>query len=112
MATGTIKKVTNESTNTYCKMPDGTLLCCGWTSSWQSVASGTYKDVEFVFPKEFAGEPYIVCSLMSDSSGVDIGSITVAVYSVSRTGFTARIYNNGSTQRAPKIMYIAMYSWA
>lgn len=53
--TGTIKKVMNDSGSSYCKMPDGTLICWGQSS----IANGVWTGYGS-FPVAFVNTSYSV----------------------------------------------------
>lgn len=72
------------------------------------VPAQSYVDVEFTFSPAFANTPIVVAGLHSSSGSYAIGQITVATFDESSTGFTARVFNAGSSGRAPSIRWIAI----
>lgn len=77
MATGSIKKVSNDSASGYCKMPDGTLICWGtltattsgdWSpwgnSSWVQRDVANWNNANFAYP--FISVPSIIAVCGSD----------------------------------------------
>lgn len=75
-----------------------------------SVSGGAYKDVPITFPKTFKNVPTVLCSMLTNSTGVDYGSISCVVLSgsITTTGFAIRIFNNGTNDRAPAATWIAV----
>ena len=80
----------------------------GATSS--GVAAGANKTTEtnFTFPTEFKSAPIVVVSFRSATTAATHGSIGVVADNVTTTGFTARICNNTSTERSPRVCWIAI----
>ena len=72
------------------------------------VAANSYVNKSVTFAKAFSSTPPVVAGMDSASTAATIGNITVAVTTVSATGFTARIFNAGSTGRAPGFFWIAV----
>lgn len=68
MASGIIKKLSNDSANGYCKFPDGTLIQWGSTTTsasgmTQIAPSGIYYGkASIAFPIEFVEKPIVVGS--------------------------------------------------
>lgn len=73
-----------------------------------TVPAGGYADVPVTFGRAYDSTPTVVVGLQSTSSAAAIGQISVAVTAVSATGFTARLFNAGSTDRSPGFTWIAM----
>ena len=78
MATGSIRKVSNDSASGYCKMPDGTLICWGtitatvsgdWSpwgnGSWAQIDVRSWNNANFAYP--FISAPSIVASCGSET---------------------------------------------
>lgn len=81
---------------------------CGRISS-VTVPNGGYEDVGVTFPKEFYAAPIVVVSFETESTAGSFGKCSVAVTStVTTTGFTARIFNGDSTNRTPRVSWIAV----
>lgn len=59
MATSTIKQVTNNSGDNYCKMPDGTLIQWGAFSSTLEVAANAFGEDTITFPMSFKTYNYM-----------------------------------------------------
>ena len=76
------------------------------TISATTIPANSYKDVTVKFPKSFSSEPVVTVGLRSTSDNAGIGSVSVAVYSVSNTQFVARFFNNG-TGKQPAASWIA-----
>lgn len=74
-----------------------------------AVPANSYVDVvDIPFDTAFTSDPNVVCCLNSSSTSATIGSITVAILSVSVTKFSIRLFNDTSAQRAPAINWIAV----
>lgn len=73
-----------------------------------TVSHGGYKDVSVTFPKAFYAAPIVVVSFETESTAGSFGRCAVAVTgAVTATGFTARIYNGDTTDRVPRVSWIA-----
>ena len=83
MATGTITKVSNDSTSNYCKMPDGTLICWGM-GTISSIQGTTEKDLYVGFPQTYQAVPIVTVAMMT--SGFN-RRVNVKISSIN--GFTA-----------------------
>lgn len=73
-----------------------------------STGANAYVDVPVTFPTAFDDVPTVVVGLRSTSTAGAIGSISVAVASVTVNGFTARFFNAGSSTRIPEARWIAV----
>lgn len=73
-----------------------------------SVGANSYTDVTVNFSPAMSATPIVTCSLYSTSTAGAIGSLSVAVYSVSQSSVTFRIFNAGSSGRQPGVYWIAM----
>lgn len=74
------------------------------------IISKNIADVDVTFNKTFTKIPIITCTLVSNSTGVGIGSVSCVVLesSISTTGFTIRVYNNDTSNRTPRINWMAV----
>lgn len=72
-----------------------------------TVPGNSYKDISVKFTKAFSKVPIVIPCLNSTSTSSDIGNITVAVTEVTTTGCTLRVFNAGSSNRAPVIYWLA-----
>lgn len=72
-----------------------------------TVAANSYVDEEISFDEEMPNVPTVVVSLISTSTAAAIGNISVAAFDITQEGFTARVFNAGSSQRIPLVSYIA-----
>jgi hypothetical protein len=80
---------------------------CGLIAA-TNVSSGSYADVSVTFPKAFYAAPIVVVSFETESTAGSFGRCAVAVTgAVTATGFTARIYNGDTTDRVPRVSWIA-----
>lgn len=64
--------------------------------------------IPITFNKTFNSEPIVVATMVTNSSGVDVGNMTVSVMNITTTGATLYVYNNGATDRKPAFNWIAM----
>lgn len=73
------------------------------------VDSGGYYDAEITFPNAFDSVPHVHAMLYSGSTAGGCGNLSIAIKSssITATGFTARVYNNDSSYRAPSVYWIA-----
>lgn len=75
-----------------------------------SVAAGAFEDVAITFSQSFTTAPSVVVGFLSSSTAPTFGSCSVAVNSVTTSGFTIRVFNNDSATRAPAVEWIAFGS--
>lgn len=70
-------------------------------------AGGEYKDGAVTFSQPYASgtTPVVTISFMSVSTAANFGKCSVAVMSVSNTGFTFRFFNGDTSNRNPKFVY-------
>ena len=114
MATGTIAKVTNNSSTGYCKMPDGTLICWGnYSASARSTsaAGNLYTTGAFnpniTFPVAFVAEPSV---MITPGSGDAYSIVLVSIYSKTAiTSVTLGRPNSGSLY--PTFSWVAVGRW-
>ena len=84
------------------------IIDIGITSA-TTVNAGSYVDIPITFSKKFTQAPKVICSLYSDSSSSDLGSVEACVFPpVSTTGATIRLFNNASAGRTPQIVWFAV----
>lgn len=70
MASGIIEKLSNDSDNGYCKMPDGTLIQWGIYAvngvaidrPWGQIFESAIQDMDFSFPIPFIALPAVTAS--------------------------------------------------
>lgn len=73
------------------------------------VAAGDASDLRSVtFPTPYDSAPNVVVGFGTTTSAGGFGRCSVAVNSVSATGFTYRIFNGDTTARNPGICWIAL----
>lgn len=72
------------------------------------VSAGSYTDVSVTFPREYDTVPSVICGIYSSSTAGAIGSFTISAINITTTGFTARYFNNSSSERTPAGRYIAI----
>ena len=73
-----------------------------------SVLSNKYKNQEVTFATPFNTAPLVVAGLGGTLTAYGVGNISVAVNNVTKTGFTARVYNASGSDRNVTIRYIAI----
>lgn len=101
----------SNRSNAFAVTWDGSLVASkghGLVGQSTTVPAGGYADVSVSFGHTYDVAPTVVVGLYSTSTAAAIGSISVAVASVTTTGFTARLFNAGSTDRSPGFCWIAM----
>lgn len=81
---------------------------CGSVGQTTSVPAGGYANVAVTFDRPYDSTPTVVVGLNSSSTSSAIGACSVAVASVTSSGFTARLFNSGSSSRKPGFYWIAM----
>lgn len=118
MAEGTSERpVTLACDNLYVKSwanGDGVLTttrafpCHGMVGQNTTVSAGGYADVNVRFNHTYTSAPTVVVGLYSTSTSSDLGRCSVAVMSTSTTSFTARLFNNSGSDRAPGFYWIAV----
>ena len=70
--------------------------------------NGSYVDVKVTFPKAFHAAPIVVVGFATESGYGVFGKCVAAVTgTVTATGFTVRIYNGDTTDRKPRVNWIA-----
>ena len=84
------------------------LLTHGWVGQENSVPAGGYKDVSVSFGRTYGSAPHVLVGLNSTSTAAPLGEVSVGVYSVSKTGFVARMFNNGTSARTPGFYWLAV----
>ena len=105
MATEKNEKVTNDSADSYCKFPDGTLICYGTVQSG-ALTANTGKSVTFNFPIAFSIAPGVVLSAVTS----DPINRQVAYSSATLTNATVYFMCTTNTSGFPA-RYIAIGRW-
>jgi hypothetical protein len=72
------------------------------------VEANAYVDHRVEFDAPFPVVPTVVVGMYSTSTAPQIGSITVALMTADEEGFTARVFNDGSSARLPQVGWIAV----
>ena len=80
----------------------------GGTVAGQAVSPGQFLDVSVTFPKAYSIAPTVVACLNSTSTSAEMGLITISANAITTTGFTARIFNGGSSSRSPAFRWVAI----
>lgn len=73
-----------------------------------SISANSYADKAVTFTPAFNTAPHVCATLLSSGTAVNIGSATVAVYRISASGFTIRVFNNRSSALNPQVEWIAV----
>ena len=87
---------------------DGASLLKGGHETFPSIATGTYADVTVTFGTAFNSAPHVVACLSTTGTAGNIGNVTVAVHSITTTGFTIRVFNNRGGSLSPAVEWIAI----
>lgn len=72
------------------------------------VPNASYTDYSVTFPKEYDSIPIVVAGLAGTITVAGMANVSVAAYGVTKTGFTARIYNSSGGSRNITFRYIAI----
>ena len=75
-----------------------------------SIASGAYADWEVVFAKPFTAKPNVTVGFMTNADQGNFGRCCCAVLmrSLTKTGFTLRVYNGDAQSRSPRCNWVAV----
>ena len=108
MATGSIKKVSNDSASGYCKMPDGTLIQWGSSGGYSSGNSRT-DDVTLSIP--FVDNSYrVVANGWYNGSDESNYNVLCIVNNTSLTKFKIHI-RNISANYTNVVLWLAIGRW-
>ena len=75
--------------------------------SGRNVPANSYLDIPVTFSREMRSAPQVILTFASTSTSTDLGFISLSSINVTKTGFTARIFNGASSQRTPGVRWIA-----
>lgn len=103
MATGSIKKVSNDSADNYCKMPDGTLIQWGQANIASQGATAKSKVINFQIPINNVN--HLALALVANSS--DDVRLTATGYTT--TSFTVWVRDVAATTRY--FTWLAISRW-
>lgn len=75
-----------------------------------SVSPGEHEDWEVTFDEAFSSTPYVVVGFITNATDGAFGKCSCAAVlsSVSKTGFTLRVYNGDTSSRSPKCNWFAV----
>ena len=75
-----------------------------------SIASGAYADWDVVFTKPFTAKPNVTVGFMTNAEQGNFGRCWCAVLmrSLTKTGFTLRVYNGDAQGRSPRCNWVAV----
>lgn len=76
--------------------------------SGSTVTKQTYQDFSVSFNITFPAAPNVVVGLESASTGYGMGMVSVAATNITTTGFTLRVFNADTANRAPAVNWIAI----
>ena len=79
----------------------GIFMTHGHVGQDTGTPANSYKDFTIQFGHEYSTAPHVIATMYSTSTSPTLGSIQIAVTSVSQTGATIRIFNNTSSARSP-----------
>ena len=83
-------------------------VCAGQKSGSACAANSITDFDDIPFGQTFDSVPVVVASIVSTSTSPTLGSITVAVKSVTTSTFSLRVFNNTSAPRSPAISWVAV----
>ena len=89
-------------------LPQALAVDSGTHNAVSVPANGYVDSEEILFTTPFSSAPVVVACLNSTSTAGGIGSLEIATINVTSTGFTARLFNSGSTGRSPGFRWIAI----
>lgn len=80
------------------------------TKDCSNVSAGSYKDFAVTFGKTFTATPTVVVGFVTNSDAGAFGKCCCAALlsSLSKTGFTIRVYNGDTSGRSPRCSWIAI----
>lgn len=70
--------------------------------------AGSYTDLSITFNKTFNSTPIVVSSLATTSTAPGVGNISTSPINITTTGCSIRVFNNDTSNRTPKINWIAI----
>ena len=80
----------------------------GATSSAVTVAAGSYEAISFDFDYTFKSAPEVFLQLDTTGDNGKRGALCACLASRSKTGFTARVYNNSDVSIGLHLHYLAI----
>lgn len=76
--------------------------------TFSSIATNSYADVTVTFNTAFNSAPHVVACLSTTGTAGNIGNVSVAVHTISKTGCTIRVFNNRGSALSPAVEWIAI----
>ena len=73
-----------------------------------SIAPTSYTDEIVTFDEPFDVVPTVQGTISSNSTGAGSGDLMCSIFNVSKTGFTIRMFNSGSSNRLPAVQWLAL----
>lgn len=77
------------------------------TTSSISVNASAYVDTSVTFSSAFSHVPFVICSILSESTGAGTGRMVASAINATKTGFTIRLFNGDTSTRAPAVTWLA-----
>lgn len=74
----------------------------------QDIPAGSYIDIPITFTAPFQEIPFVAVNMASGSTSPEIGNMAACAINKNRSGFTIRVFNNGSSQRTPTLDWYAI----
>jgi hypothetical protein len=108
MGSGVIRKITNDSSANYCKMPDGTQIL------WNQIAFPNSGTQNITFSQPFSSAPRVVSSWSFGTGDNVAGDIpALKIYSTSASGFSVTIGGEVPSEMMGALLfsYIAIGRW-
>lgn len=107
MELGNLSTTLSEALGLGEKSGGGTVKIQHGFIDFATIPSHSTADVAVTFDEPFPSAPNVVACLNS-SGGYGVGSLSVGVFSITTTGFTARVFNNDTSGRGPDVEWIAI----
>ena len=73
-----------------------------------NVTKQSYQDFSINFNFTFPATPNVVVCLESTSTGYGMGMVSVSAINITTTGFTLRVFNADTANRAPAVNWVAI----
>lgn len=94
----------------YIKMADGIMIVYGTTPVFAINGNSTY-DYDYTLDTPFLDNPTVFVGMMSDSTGTDVGNISVSNNYSTTAQIKMRMFNGSSTRRNPHFTFCAIGRW-
>lgn len=94
----------------YIKMADGVMIVYGTTPAF-TINANTTRDYNYTLDTPFLDNPTVFVGMMSDSTGTNVGDISVSNNYSTTTQIKMRMFNGSSSQRKPHFTFCAIGRW-